>query len=76
MTTLQDNFDSTYITSTEVCEKMQVSRVTLHYHRKNGRLPQHATLPGGQITIWRRDEMMPVMEEWSRKLYGKVLWEK
>ena len=54
----QSEFDRTYITASEVMQKVKISRAGLLYARRSGRLPQPIVVNGGRLLIWLREEML------------------
>lgn len=63
--TAQEEFDATYITSSEICEELGITRATIVQGRKRGLLPDPVTVNGAQITIWRRDKVRPFLDAWK-----------
>lgn len=64
----QSRFDQKYISSTDICQRMTVSRVQLHARRKRGELPGGVTINGAQITIWEREFIEPHLVQWEGEL--------
>jgi len=64
----QRDFDEKYITSSEVCQQMGITRTGLIHARRAGRLPDPITVTaGGQVVLmlWERAELAPVLLCWS-----------
>lgn len=64
----QQHFDSQYITSSEICQTLGVSRAAVVRARQRGDLPPAVQVNGTQIFIWPRTRMRRPLEEWRRKL--------
>lgn len=69
--TPQQAFDDAYITSTEICEILEVSRVAIHYRRKTGKLPDSIKVHGQQLLVWERDKITPHLKEWQSTLLDR-----
>lgn len=64
----QKAFDEKYITSSEVCERLRVTRVAIHIRRKAKKLPGAVTIAPALLTIWERAEIEPYLLEWEQHL--------
>ncbi len=64
----QKRFDETYITSTEICERMKVSRPAVHFRRKNGHLPNAIRVYGQSLFVWDRQQIEPKLVEWENQI--------
>jgi hypothetical protein len=72
----QEEFDKTYISSTEICHILDVSRATIVTARKRGKLPEPICVqrPGGseqgqaQILLWKRARLEPIIADWRLEL--------
>ena len=58
----QSEFDRTYITASEVMQKINISRAGLLFARRSGRVPQPIVVNGGRLLIWLREEMLEPMK--------------
>ena len=67
----QERFDKTYITSSEICQRLDVTRPVIHYRRKNGHLPNGIQLFGQQLIIWEREFIEPYLQKWQSSLENK-----
>ncbi len=67
----QDKFDQAYITSTEICQRLNVTRPAIHFRRKAGLLPNVITVPGNQLAIWERTGIEPYLKKWEDQLNAK-----
>lgn len=63
--TAQEEFDSTYISSSEICTELKVSRSTLVNARRSGLLPDPIVVNGVQFHLWKRDTVAPYLEAWE-----------
>lgn len=63
--TAQEEFDKKYITSTEICENLEITRPAIHFRRKAGKLPDCIKVHGQQLLIWERDKITPFLKEWE-----------
>lgn len=71
MTTVTQNqaaFDAKYITGSEICEQLQVSRASLLYARNKGILPDPVVIRGSGTYIWVRAEIVQNLEKWKHSL--------
>lgn len=71
--TAQNEFDTKYITSTELCRRVGVTRATLRPAIERGDLPQPVEIerPNGgtsHMMLWLRSEAEPCMHAWCAKL--------
>lgn len=64
----QQKFDEAYITSTEICQTLKVSRPAIHFRRKSGRLPDPINVFGQQLLIWEREQIQPYLKQWNNEL--------
>ncbi|HWV46981.1 MAG TPA: hypothetical protein VN039_13330 [Nitrospira sp.] len=71
MDTPQKRFDTQYITSSQIRERVQVSRVTLHQRRSSGKLPGAIELGDRQTFIWERESIEPHIREWEIALHAR-----
>lgn len=66
--TAQEQFDATYITSSEICKELDITRSTIVTGRRRGLLPKPIVVNGAQIQIWHRTEVRPYLDAWKLKL--------
>lgn len=68
----QEVFDETYITSVEVCQRLDINRATIVTARQRGKLPEAIVIPrpGGQpyLLLWPRKVVEPILSEWQTEL--------
>ena len=64
----QKEFDDKYITSTEICEKLNVDRSTVLNARRRGFLPNPIKINGVNIFIWRRLDIQKSLDAWELTL--------
>jgi hypothetical protein len=73
--TAQDEFDATYITSSEICAELKITRATIIMGRKRGMLPDAIEVrrPGGepQLVLWRREKVRPFLDAWKLTLQAR-----
>lgn len=67
----QKRFDEMYITSSEIAQRLNVTRPAIHFRRKAKRLPNAITVPGNTLTIWERDQIEPHLRKWEEELKTK-----
>lgn len=60
----QEEFDRTYITTTEICRRLELSRSTVHVARATGKLPNPVDVQG-QLYIWKRADVEPYLQAWK-----------
>jgi hypothetical protein len=64
----QEEFNRMYITSAEICRILDVTRSSLVRARQLGKLPKGITVEGALISLWKREEIMPVLEKWKKNI--------
>lgn len=67
MTTLneaQKKFDEHYITSSEIMQKLNVTRTSILSARRTKKLPDPIDIQG-KIFIWERDKVTPYLNAWK-----------
>lgn len=69
--TAQEQFDETYITSSEICKELNITRSTIVTGRRRGLLPKPIVVNGAQIQIWHRAEVRPYLDAWKGKLEAR-----
>lgn len=60
----QQQFDSTYVTSTEIARDLSVSRAALCQAVSRGLLPNPITINNGQVTLFNRENVKPYVNAW------------
>lgn len=72
---LQEQFDKTYISSSEICQDLGINRSSLFYGARNGKLPDSITIwrpdGGAHIMLWLRAEAEPMLSEWRKSIASK-----
>jgi len=72
---LQQAFDETYISSTEICQRLDVNRSTIFNGARAGKLPEAIVIRradgGTHILLWLRAEAEPMMEEWAKAIASR-----
>lgn len=70
--TTQIDFDKTFITSTEVCQRLHINRSTVLLNVRGGRLPEPIRIrrPSGSVHImlWNREAIEPALTAWGMDL--------
>lgn len=69
--TAQEEFDATYITSSEICRLLSITRATIVQGRRRGLLPDPVTINDGQILVWKRDVVRPFLDAWKIALQAR-----
>jgi len=69
--TAQQRFEKRYITSSEICTRLNVSRPAIHFRRKAEKLPEAIAVHGNQLLMWERDFIEPYLQEWEASLNAK-----
>lgn len=64
----QKRFDELYITSTEICTMLDVSRYQIHMRRVTGKLPNAIKMKGAAPMVWERETIMPYIHTWGMEL--------
>lgn len=72
MPTPQECFDDKYVTSTELCVDLKVSRVSVLNKRRAGGLPGGIEIQtrGGStlVLLWEREHIKPHVDAWRKQL--------
>lgn len=69
--TAQAEFDDIYISSSEICRELNITRATLTQGRDRGLLPDAVSINEGQITIWKRVTVRPFLNAWKTMLQAR-----
>lgn len=69
--TAQQEFDSAYITSSEICRELGITRATIVQGRDRGLLPDPVVVNDGQLVIWKRDAVRPYLDAWKLNLRAR-----
>lgn len=64
----QLHFDQKYITASEVMRIIDITRATLLYARRSGKLPTPIVVNEGRLLIWERDKILPYLNEWKQAI--------
>jgi hypothetical protein len=67
----QERFNEAYITSSEICQELEVTRPAIHFRRKAGLLPDAIIVTGQQLVLWERDKVKPFIDQWRTQLLAK-----
>lgn len=72
---LQSQFDDTYISSTEICQRLGIHRTTVFNGIRAGKLPQGIMIRradgSAHILLWIRAEAEPMMDEWAKAIASR-----
>lgn len=70
--TAQEDFDAKYISSTEICRDLDVTRASIVNARTRGALPEPVQVKRANgdphIMLWLREEAAPFIERWRLEL--------
>lgn len=70
--TAQEDFDAKYISSTEICRDLDVTRASIVNARARGALPEPVQVKRANgdphIMLWLRQEAVPYIERWRAEL--------
>lgn len=62
--TPQQRFERLYITSSEICRDLRVTRPSVKLARDRGLLPEPIAINGGSLYIWERNIAQPFVDAW------------
>ena len=65
---IQNHFNQTYISSSEIAALLGVNRSSIVYARKTGALPKPITIRGTRAFIWERKMVAPYLDAWKLQL--------
>lgn len=73
---LQEHFDRTFISSTEICQRLGIARSTLFNGIRAGKLPEAITIltatgDRAHIMLWERVHAEPMMEQWGKAIEAR-----
>jgi predicted DNA-binding transcriptional regulator AlpA len=64
----QREFDSKYITASEIMKDLGITRPTLKYARSTNKLPEPIVLNDGTLFVWERETVRPYLDAWKAAL--------
>lgn len=67
----QEKFDSTYISSSEICRELGVSRAAIVNARRRGLLPDPVVVNDIQLYLWERETVRPYLDSWHLMLRSR-----
>ncbi|MGN6641537.1 MAG: HNH endonuclease, partial [Verrucomicrobiota bacterium] len=67
----QQIFDETYISGSEIVERLNITRPTLMNARKTGKLPGFISVAEGAVFLWERAAIEPYLVDWEQKLAAR-----
>jgi hypothetical protein len=72
---LQEQFDEKYISSTEICQRLDVNRSTILNGARAGKLPECIIIKRANgdphIMLWVRADAEPMMAEWAKAIASR-----
>jgi predicted DNA-binding transcriptional regulator AlpA len=71
MVDAQEEFDRVYITSSEICKMLRISRASLVLARRRGSVPEPILVNSAQIHIWRRSDIQETINSWKLVLQAR-----
>ena len=67
----QEQFDSIYVTSSEIAKSLNITRSAMCQAIARGALPSPIKVNGGQITLYVRKEVEPFLAAWKLVVKSK-----
>lgn len=64
----QKRFDEMYISSTQMTALLNVNRASIFHARQRGVLPEPIIINEGQVYLWERSVVDPILKEWKQSL--------
>lgn len=64
----QQRFNEVYITATEICERLNVSRPAILMARRRNQLPNPIDVCQQRIFVWERATIEPYLASWEKLL--------
>ena len=72
---IQQHFDRTYISSSEVCQRLGVVRSTVFNGARANKLPEPIIIRrpdgGSHIMLWLREQAEPMMAAWALEIQSR-----
>lgn len=69
--TAQEEFDKTYISSSEIRRELGITRATIVQGRRRGLLPDPVVINEAQIHLWKREVVRPYLDAWKISLQAR-----
>lgn len=69
--TAQERFNTVYVTSTEICQRLNVTRASILHARGRGLLPDPIVVPPVNFFLWERTTVEPYIAAWEINLKAK-----
>lgn len=63
--TAQERFEAMYITSSDICKELDVSRATILSARRRGLLPEPIMVNSTHLFIWEREPVRQYIDAWK-----------
>lgn len=67
----QEQFDRTYISSSEISRRLNVTRNAVILARSRGLLPDEIMVEG-QLTLWNREHIEPYLQAWEERRKARL----
>lgn len=72
MSNTQSDFDKQYITSSEIIERLAISRAAFLYARIRGKMPPAPiSVNKGRLLIWLRSDVEPLIVSWKQEIVDR-----
>lgn len=71
MSTHQEDFDRKYISSSEICQTLGISRPALWSAKKNNKLPEPILVGSANLCLWLRTEVESIIAAWRDELNNR-----
>ncbi len=69
--TAQQKFEREYITSSEICKRLRVTRATITQGKSKGWLPDEINVDN-HLLIWERNQIEPFLVEWEKRRNERI----
>lgn len=70
----QAQFDTKYITATEIMKDLGISRTGFFYGRKSGKLPEPIIANEGRLLMWERTpEVLAKIANWKEAITSRKI---
>lgn len=71
MSPYQREFDEMWVTSSEICERLSITRPALCAARKQQKLPEPVLVGAMKLCVWPRSEVEPFLRQWWNDLTNR-----
>ena len=69
--TAQKEFDDLYITSSEICRRLRITRASITSAKNKNQLPDPIMVEN-HLTMWKRGFIEPYIEAWEKKRNARI----